>query len=205
MFVFEYFESLLQVLVTSNDFTDPEFKDNLCGTVEDLLSMNVVPVFNENDAISKGAARSKVTASASLIAQAATSLPAEDCTHSWSTALEAPSRAASCWRLLAARNCTRLQSICFMKSSKAGRAVAVRQGVSSLMDDEGGNHFLSAPFPVWLPPTCISWVQDKVSSNFEALGQSEGLALTCTPCQPDCASGILGQCPPGSPAGMAFW
>eukprot|EP00891_Asterochloris_glomerata_P004462 jgi/Astpho2/4462/Aster-00071 len=47
------------VLVTSNDFTDPEFKDNLCGTVEDLLSMNVVPVFNENDAISKGAARSK--------------------------------------------------------------------------------------------------------------------------------------------------
>ena len=63
------------MLVTSNDFTDPEFKDNLCGTVEDLLSMNVVPVFNENDAISKGAARSKVTASA-LLTQAAACLPA---------------------------------------------------------------------------------------------------------------------------------
>ena len=64
-------QELLQVLVTSNDFTDSEFKDNLCGTVEDLLSMNVVPVFNENDAISKGAARSKVTASAPVTTQAA--------------------------------------------------------------------------------------------------------------------------------------
>lgn len=41
-----------QVLVTSNDFTEPTFKKNLCATVEDLLSMSVVPVFNENDAIS---------------------------------------------------------------------------------------------------------------------------------------------------------
>ncbi|KAK9812009.1 hypothetical protein WJX73_008318 [Symbiochloris irregularis] len=48
-----------QVLVTSNDFTDPHFKNNLCATVEDLLSMNVVPVFNENDAISKGAVQTK--------------------------------------------------------------------------------------------------------------------------------------------------
>ena len=31
-----------QVLVTSNDFTEKGFKDNLCATVEDLLSMNVV-------------------------------------------------------------------------------------------------------------------------------------------------------------------
>ena len=46
--------------MTANDFTEPVFKDNLCATVEDLLSMNVVPVFNENDAISKGAALSKV-------------------------------------------------------------------------------------------------------------------------------------------------
>ena len=107
------------MLVTSNDFTDPEFKDNLCGTVEDLLSMNVVPVFNENDAISKGAARSKVAASASLTAQAATSH-----TRWWSTVLEAPSCAASCWGLSAARNCTRLQSICFnkIKSLKANHA-----------------------------------------------------------------------------------
>ncbi|DBA80719.1 hypothetical protein WJX77_011938 [Trebouxia sp. C0004] len=43
-----------QVLVTRNDFTDPTFKENLVTTVEDLLGMNVVPVFNENDAISKG-------------------------------------------------------------------------------------------------------------------------------------------------------
>lgn len=31
-----------QVLVTSNDFTNDAFKENLCSTVEDLLSMNVV-------------------------------------------------------------------------------------------------------------------------------------------------------------------
>lgn len=31
-----------QVLVTSNDFTENVFKENLCATVEDLLSMNVV-------------------------------------------------------------------------------------------------------------------------------------------------------------------
>ena len=41
-----------QVLVTSNDFTEPTFRENLAATAEDLLSMNVVPVFNENDAIS---------------------------------------------------------------------------------------------------------------------------------------------------------
>ncbi len=38
--------------MTSNDFADPEFRKNLSLTAEDLLSMNVVPVFNENDAIS---------------------------------------------------------------------------------------------------------------------------------------------------------
>lgn len=57
----------MQVLVTSNDFTDPHFKNNLCATVEDLLSMNVVPVFNENDAISKGAVKTKVGDVLSLI------------------------------------------------------------------------------------------------------------------------------------------
>ncbi|KAK9823707.1 hypothetical protein WJX72_004820 [[Myrmecia] bisecta] len=41
-----------QVLVTANDFSDPSFRANLSATAEDLLSMNVVPVFNENDAIS---------------------------------------------------------------------------------------------------------------------------------------------------------
>ena len=41
-----------QVLVTSNDFADADFRKNLSATTEDLLTMNVVPVFNENDAIS---------------------------------------------------------------------------------------------------------------------------------------------------------
>lgn len=41
-----------QVLVTSNDFHEPTFRENLAATAEDLLSMSVVPVFNENDAIS---------------------------------------------------------------------------------------------------------------------------------------------------------
>ena len=41
-----------QVLVTSNDFSDANFRRNLSDTVEDLLAANVVPVFNENDAIS---------------------------------------------------------------------------------------------------------------------------------------------------------
>lgn len=40
---------------------DPVFKENLVTTVEDLLGMNVVPVFNENDAISKGAVKSTVS------------------------------------------------------------------------------------------------------------------------------------------------
>ena len=39
---------------------DPTFKENLVTTVEDLLGMNVVPVFNENDAISKGVVKSTV-------------------------------------------------------------------------------------------------------------------------------------------------
>jgi hypothetical protein len=41
-----------QLLVTVSDFQDPNFRGNLSATVEDLLAMNVVPVFNENDAIS---------------------------------------------------------------------------------------------------------------------------------------------------------
>ena len=50
-----------QVLVTSNDFADADFRKNLSATVEDLLSMNVVPVFNENDAISRRAAQEQVS------------------------------------------------------------------------------------------------------------------------------------------------
>ena len=33
------------------DFEDEGFKESLMATAEDLLAMNVVPVFNENDAI----------------------------------------------------------------------------------------------------------------------------------------------------------
>lgn len=50
-----------QVLVTSNDFADADFRKNLSATVEDLLAMNVVPVFNENDAISRRAAQEQVS------------------------------------------------------------------------------------------------------------------------------------------------
>lgn len=41
-----------QLLVTNADFLDPLFKQNLVATTEELLAANVVPVFNENDAIS---------------------------------------------------------------------------------------------------------------------------------------------------------
>ena len=53
-----------QVLVTSNDFNEPTFRENLAATAEDLLNMSVVPVFNENDAIS---ARGKVLLSSSIL------------------------------------------------------------------------------------------------------------------------------------------
>jgi len=41
-----------QLLVTDNDFKDPEFRLQLSETVNSLLDHRVVPVFNENDAIS---------------------------------------------------------------------------------------------------------------------------------------------------------
>lgn len=48
------------LLTTHNFIADPTFKENLAATVEDLLDMNVVPVFNENDAISKGVVKATV-------------------------------------------------------------------------------------------------------------------------------------------------
>ena len=33
------------------DFEDESFRESLTATAEDLLEMNVVPVFNENDAV----------------------------------------------------------------------------------------------------------------------------------------------------------
>ncbi|XP_062179841.1 delta-1-pyrroline-5-carboxylate synthase 1 [Phragmites australis] len=41
-----------QLLVTDNDFDNPNFRERLHETVESLLDLKVVPVFNENDAIS---------------------------------------------------------------------------------------------------------------------------------------------------------
>ncbi|XP_010263774.1 PREDICTED: delta-1-pyrroline-5-carboxylate synthase isoform X1 [Nelumbo nucifera] len=41
-----------QLLVTDNDFRDPDFRMQLCETVKSLLALRVIPIFNENDAIS---------------------------------------------------------------------------------------------------------------------------------------------------------
>ncbi|KAD5962142.1 hypothetical protein E3N88_13615 [Mikania micrantha] len=41
-----------QLLVTDNDFRSPEFRKQLTETVDSLLSYKVIPVFNENDAVS---------------------------------------------------------------------------------------------------------------------------------------------------------
>jgi hypothetical protein len=52
-----------QLLVTDNDFRDPDFRLQLSETVNSLLELRVVPVFNENDAISTRRAPYKVTKS----------------------------------------------------------------------------------------------------------------------------------------------
>ncbi|KAJ6799695.1 delta-1-pyrroline-5-carboxylate synthase-like isoform X2 [Iris pallida] len=41
-----------QLVVTDRDFRDPDFRVQLVDTVKSLLSLRVIPVFNENDAIS---------------------------------------------------------------------------------------------------------------------------------------------------------
>ncbi|KAM7270031.1 hypothetical protein ACFE04_029245 [Oxalis oulophora] len=41
-----------QLLVTDNDFRDKEFRNQLNETVDSLLACSVIPIFNENDAIS---------------------------------------------------------------------------------------------------------------------------------------------------------
>ncbi|KZV45466.1 Pyrroline-5-carboxylate synthetase isoform 1, partial [Dorcoceras hygrometricum] len=41
-----------QLLVTDNDFKSSEFRRQLCQTVNSLLSLRSIPIFNENDAIS---------------------------------------------------------------------------------------------------------------------------------------------------------
>ncbi|KAG0518356.1 hypothetical protein BDA96_09G168500 [Sorghum bicolor] len=44
--------SASQLLVTHSDFENPNFRERLRGTVESLLDLKVVPIFNDNDAIS---------------------------------------------------------------------------------------------------------------------------------------------------------
>ncbi|XP_073135355.1 delta-1-pyrroline-5-carboxylate synthase isoform X1 [Henckelia pumila] len=41
-----------QLLVTDSDFRDPDFRKQLNETVKSLLSLKVIPIFNENDAVS---------------------------------------------------------------------------------------------------------------------------------------------------------
>jgi delta-1-pyrroline-5-carboxylate synthetase len=41
-----------QLLVTDSDFENPKFREQLTETVESLLDLKVIPIFNENDAIS---------------------------------------------------------------------------------------------------------------------------------------------------------
>ncbi|XP_075507887.1 delta-1-pyrroline-5-carboxylate synthase-like [Primulina tabacum] len=41
-----------QLLVTDNDFKSSDFRAQLCQTVNSLLSLRSIPIFNENDAIS---------------------------------------------------------------------------------------------------------------------------------------------------------
>ncbi|XP_020202258.1 delta-1-pyrroline-5-carboxylate synthase [Cajanus cajan] len=41
-----------QLLVTDNDFRDKDFRKQLTETVKSLLALKVIPVFNENDAVS---------------------------------------------------------------------------------------------------------------------------------------------------------
>ncbi|KAG9149488.1 hypothetical protein Leryth_020516 [Lithospermum erythrorhizon] len=44
--------SSAQLLVTDNDFRDPQFRKQISETVNSLLSLKVIPIFNENDSIS---------------------------------------------------------------------------------------------------------------------------------------------------------
>ncbi|XP_057971031.1 delta-1-pyrroline-5-carboxylate synthase-like [Malania oleifera] len=41
-----------QLIVTDNDFRDPDFRRQLSETVKSLFSLRVIPIFNENDAVS---------------------------------------------------------------------------------------------------------------------------------------------------------
>jgi len=44
--------SASQILVTQADFSDPQRLDNLKYAIDRLLSLGIVPIINENDAVS---------------------------------------------------------------------------------------------------------------------------------------------------------
>ena len=46
---------LFQVLITKQDVRDKYSLDNLRSTVEELISMNCVPIINENDVVASPA------------------------------------------------------------------------------------------------------------------------------------------------------
>lgn len=56
-----------QLLVTDNDFRDKDFRKQLTETVKSLLSLKVIPIFNENDAVSTRKAPYEVCYSTCLI------------------------------------------------------------------------------------------------------------------------------------------
>lgn len=51
-FLFQLDVTSSQLLVTDNDFKNPEFRLQLRETVNTLLNLRSIPIFNENDAIS---------------------------------------------------------------------------------------------------------------------------------------------------------
>lgn len=56
-----------QLLVTDNDFRDEAFRKQLTQTVESLLELRVIPIFNENDAVSTRKAPYEVSSLVHLI------------------------------------------------------------------------------------------------------------------------------------------
>lgn len=52
IFVLQLDVTSAQLLVTDTDFRDKDFRSQLSDTAKSLLSCKVVPVFNENDAVS---------------------------------------------------------------------------------------------------------------------------------------------------------
>lgn len=52
-----------QLLVTDSDFRDEDFRKQLYDTVQSLLDLRVIPIFNENDAVSTRKAPYEVSCS----------------------------------------------------------------------------------------------------------------------------------------------